>query len=106
MAAGLGHDRTWHAREGSLGFRFFLEEFGLPVKYADGKYRVRREVSGDESRIDVEVAERRKFVIHIENKIWSAEGDDETNREWRDLAGACGVPRMHRIPRIISHSRW
>lgn len=71
--------------QGSLGFRFFLEEFGLTVKYAEGRYRVDREVTSDESRIDVEVAERRKFVIHIENKIWSGEGDDETNREWQDL---------------------
>jgi len=71
--------------QGSLGFRFFLEEFGLPVKYAEGTYRVRREERGDESRIDVEVAERRKFVIHIENKIGAGEGDDQTNREWRDL---------------------
>ena len=85
MASGLGHDIAWNARAGKPRFPFFLEEFGLPVKYAEGRYRVHREVSADESRIDVEVAERRKFVIYIENKIWSGEGNDETNREWRDL---------------------
>jgi hypothetical protein len=71
--------------QGNLGFGFFLEEFDLPGKYAEGLYRVRREVSADNSRIDIEVAERKRFVIHIENKIWSGEGDDETNREWQDL---------------------
>ena len=71
--------------QGNLGFRFFLEEFAMPAWYAEGKYRVQREVSADDSTIDVEVAERRRFVVHIENKIWSGEGDDETNREWQDL---------------------
>jgi hypothetical protein len=80
--------------QGNLGFRLFLEEFQPELdptaklqieRYAHGKYRVRREVSSDESRVDIEVVESGKFIIHIENKILSLEGDVQTKREWRDL---------------------
>jgi hypothetical protein len=71
--------------QGSLGFRLFLDEFGLPIEYAACAYFVRREVASDESIVDVEVACRGKFIIHVENKIWSSEGTDQTDREWRDL---------------------
>jgi hypothetical protein len=71
--------------QGKLGFRLFLEEVGLPGKYADGNYHVTREQDSDESRVDIEVAEKERFVIHIENKILAPEGENETNREWRDL---------------------
>lgn len=74
--------------QGSLGFRLFLNEFSefrFPLDYADCKYWVRREVAGDESIVDVEVACRGRFLIHIENKIWSCEGTDQTDREWSDL---------------------
>lgn len=73
--------------QGSLGFRLFLTEFSefLPFDYAHGAYWVRREVAGDESIVDIEVASRGQFLIHIENKIWSGEGTDQTDREWNDL---------------------
>ena len=83
----LDHDMRklgTHA-QGNLGFRQFLSEFGLPIEFADCKYWVRREVAGDESVVDIEVACRGRFLIHIENKIWSAEGNDQTDREWSDL---------------------
>ncbi|MGO9111293.1 MAG: PD-(D/E)XK nuclease family protein [Thermoguttaceae bacterium] len=98
-------DRGTHA-QGSLGFRLLLEELGtMPIAesqhqikatYADEpNYWVGREVSGSKARIDVEIAARRKFVIHIENKILAAEGQGETHREWSDLqerARELGVP--------------
>jgi hypothetical protein len=71
--------------QGNLGFRLFLAEFGLPIAYADTQYWVRREVAGDESRVDIEVAARGRFLIHIENKIFSGEGPKQTDREWSDL---------------------
>ncbi len=71
--------------QGNLGFRLFLREFGLPIKYADFKYWVWREAAGDESIVDIEIACRDRFLIHIENKIWSCEGSDQTDREWSDL---------------------
>ncbi len=83
----LDHDMRklgTHA-QGNLGFRLFLSEFSLPIDYADCAYWVRREVSGYESIVDVEVACRDRFLIHIENKIWSGEGSEQTNREWADL---------------------
>ena len=78
------HKLGTHA-QGSLGFRLFLSEFGLPLNYADCKYWVRREVAGNESIVDIEVACRGQFLIHVENKIWSSEGTDQTDREWSDL---------------------
>ena len=78
-------DRLGTHAQGSLGFRMFLDEFGLPSHYADGSYRVRREVGGDESIVDVEVAARGRFLIHVENKVRSAEGIDQTDREWADV---------------------
>lgn len=83
----LDHDLAelgTHA-QGNLGFRLFLEKVGLPCDFADCEYCVTRESARDESRIDVEIAQRGKFVIYIENKIWANEGDDQTEREWRDL---------------------
>jgi hypothetical protein len=71
--------------QGNLGFRFFLEEVGLPLEYATEGYRVSTESPGDESRIDVEVMARGRFVIYIENKIRADEGYEQTTREWRDL---------------------
>lgn len=71
--------------QGPLGFRLFLRELSLPAGYADCSYRVRREVSGDESIVDVEVACRGRFLIHIENKIRACEGTDQTHREWSDV---------------------
>jgi len=71
--------------QGNLGFRLFLEELKLPSSYAEANYWVWRERSGDESRVDVEIAARGQFLIHIENKIHSEEGPDQTVREWADL---------------------
>jgi hypothetical protein len=48
--------------QGSLGFRLFLDEFRLPLDYASCKYWVKREVAGDESIVDVEVACRGRFL--------------------------------------------
>ncbi|MDB5297570.1 MAG: hypothetical protein JWO31_3553 [Phycisphaerales bacterium] len=78
-------DRLGTHAQGPAGFRLFLAEFGLPARYADGPYRVRREVAGDESIVDVEVAARGRFLIHVENKLLAAEGVDQTDREWADI---------------------
>ena len=71
--------------QGRIGFGLFLAEMNLPTKWAEEDYWVRLEQAGDMSRVDVEVAARSHFVIHIENKIHSAEGVDQTHREWADL---------------------
>jgi hypothetical protein len=71
--------------QGNLGFRLFLSELRLPVEYASYNYWVRREVAGEESIVDLEIAYRGRFLIHIENKIWAGEGPNQTTREWSDL---------------------
>ncbi len=76
--------------QGSLGFLCFLQvlgrELGLRESYAkDEAYFVRREHAGAESRIDIEVACRRRFIIHLENKIGAEEGQEQLRREWEDL---------------------
>lgn len=89
LASLLDHDlRNFgtHA-QGSLGFRLFLGAVGLPSHYAECQYTVRREIPGEVSVIDVEVACRGQFLIHIENKIWSGEGPNQTTREWADVQG-------------------
>ena len=93
----LDHDLTrlgTHA-QGNLGFRLFLTELRLPSEYACPPYWVRREVEREESRVDIEIASRGRFLIHIENKVFSVEGADQTGREWRDAkrrAAELGVP--------------
>ncbi|MCE9546666.1 MAG: PD-(D/E)XK nuclease family protein [Planctomycetia bacterium] len=86
--------------QGNLGFRLFLEEIAGELQtssrkcvlaYADEpEYWVRREYSGDESRIDLEIAARGQFLIHVENKIHASEAGEatdqaQTDREARDL---------------------
>jgi hypothetical protein len=84
MLAWLLDREATHA-QGNLGFRLFLKHVGLDGEYAETAYGVVREKSGMESRVDVEVATPGEFIIHIENKIYSDEGNDQIKREWRDL---------------------
>jgi hypothetical protein len=75
--------------QGNLGFKLFLnelQEFGLREEYADTKdYWVKREAMGRDRRIDIEIAARGRFVIHIENKIQAQEGEGQLEGEWKDL---------------------
>jgi hypothetical protein len=76
-----------HAQD-RLGFRLFLSALSalnISTSLADEPYFVRREISGDESRIDIEIAARGRFLMHIEVKIGAQEGHEQTNREWKDL---------------------
>jgi hypothetical protein len=87
-------ERGTHA-QGNLGFQLFLKELESELRNegsadvlgysAEPNYWVHCEVCGDEARVDIEIAARGRFLIHIENKIWSGEGEDQTGREWRDL---------------------
>ena len=87
-------ERGTHA-QGNLGFRLLLHElkddlgqstFEKIMTHAqDADYWVYTEVAGDLARVDIEIAARRKFLIHIENKIYSEEGEDQTDREMSDL---------------------
>ena len=48
-------------------------------------YRVTTEFGGTESIVDIMVYRKPHFLLYIENKILSAEGDDQTHREFRDM---------------------
>jgi len=80
-------DRSGTHAQGRLGFRLFLEALSLPpsTAYLDSDYRCRCEVSGEESRIDIEVSARSRFIIHIENKLHASEGWQQLKRESADL---------------------
>ncbi|MDR3459984.1 MAG: PD-(D/E)XK nuclease family protein [Verrucomicrobiae bacterium] len=78
-------DRNGSHAQGDLGFCIFLKMTSLPIWYAANKYRVIRELSGNESQIDIVIEAEEVFIIGIENKIDSEEGDTQTDREWRDL---------------------
>lgn len=96
----LDHNMTrsgTHA-QGTLGFRLFLKRLKLPETYADFGYSVRREVVGEEARIDLEISSQCRFLIHIEVKIGAGEGEKQTLREWNDLlrrAESLKVAREH-----------
>ena len=84
--------------QGALGLELFLAALNMPA-YALDSYSVCTEVCGTDSRIDIEVACRGQFIIHIENKIWSNEGLVQTPREWRDLtkrAESLNIPETGR----------
>lgn len=78
-------DPTETHAQGKLGFLLFLRELSLPEEFANKDYKVIRELSGEESRLDIVVEARGKFIIGIENKIDSEEGKDQTKNEWKDL---------------------
>jgi hypothetical protein len=77
--------------QGNCGFRLFLQRLHLPQKFAEADYRVSREASGEESRLDILIEAERQFVIGVENKVASEKmralnnGRDQTRREWADL---------------------
>lgn len=74
-----------HAQD-SLFFKYFLEYAELPVEYAKKSYKVETEVGHDESQIDIEIkGDKSEFLIHIENKVNAAEGEEQLKRETRDL---------------------
>ena len=70
--------------QGDLFFKHFLTYFGFNVEYNNWNYKVKREHSGNESIIDLLIYGK-NFIFYIENKTLSPEGNDQTNREYRDL---------------------
>jgi hypothetical protein len=71
--------------QGKSGFRQFLRRLGLPRQYAEADYRVVREAPGVESQLDIRIEADRRFVMGIENKVDSVEGEGQTPKEWADL---------------------
>lgn len=64
-------------------------------------YRVSTEFGGQEAIIDIMVYKKPDFLLYIENKVLSSEGDDQTHREFRDMRRigvALGIPEERQFP--------
>jgi hypothetical protein len=75
-----------------LGTRFvneILKHAGLPEITDIRKCDVKKEISGEESIIDITVSTE-SLLLFIENKIESEEGYEQTGREYRDLKARAG----------------
>jgi len=70
--------------QGDLFFKAFLNYFDYKVFYNNLDYKVIREYSGLESVVDILIYGKH-FIFFVENKTLSSEGEDQTNREYRDL---------------------
>jgi len=77
-------DRWGTHSQGTLFFEGFLKTCSLPEWFVKRDYSVSRELSGEESRVDIEILGK-EFLIQIENKVGSVEGEDQTAREFRDI---------------------
>jgi len=79
---------TPHGSHG-CGPRFlesFLQAADVDVTSADlTGCHVRTELCGAESRIDIAVYKQGRFLVYIENKTFAAEGDEQIDREYRDM---------------------
>lgn len=79
-------DANANHQQGTLFFNTFLKlcKIDLPLDILTG-YSVRTEITGPESIIDILVYKKHDFLIYVENKVDSAEGIEQCNREFRDM---------------------
>ncbi len=82
--------------QGALFMSALASLIGLETTFESlRRCHVRTEVTGPEAIIDVVVWRAGDFVIFLENKVWSPEGEEQVDREFRDMghaAWAMGVP--------------
>jgi|SRR3989338_2282757 len=96
-----------HAQK-DLFFSIFIREKRLPVEILDGPdFCVKKEVSGDESRIDIEIIRKtmNRFIIHIENKVGMKPTKEQLKREEVDLikrAESFGINEKRRWGFLLS----
>jgi len=95
--------------QGNLFFKIFLNQLKLPVEYSESKYTVKKEVSGDESRIDIRIKSKefgeKGFIIDIENKVGAGISNEQLKRESEDLekeAKIRGIPDSRRHGFLLS----
>ncbi len=77
-----------HSRHGcrELFLHAFFGEAGLPVSDLNTeRCLVRTEFVGSESVVDIVIAKTKCFLVFIENKTVSAEGERQVDREYRDM---------------------
>ena len=93
MLAWLLNREATHA-QANLGFRLFLKLMGLNGEYAETPYGVVREMSGMESRIDVEVATRASSSSTLKTKSIQTRASDEGEPRLKESGGICCVEQV------------
>jgi PD-(D/E)XK nuclease superfamily len=85
MLAWLIDARAPHGRGRELLNRL-LHEVGATSR-ATADYSISREYAGPSAQVDIVAShpDETAFVLYLENKVWSAEGDRQTEREEADL---------------------
>lgn len=82
--------------QGALFLSAFAPLIGLQAAPESlRRCQVRTECRGPESRIDIMLWRPGEFLVFIENKVWSPEGEEQVDREFRDLrytGTTMGVP--------------
>ena len=92
------HESHYH---GNLFLKTFVNLLALPLHTEMlSEYRVLTEHGGKEAIIDIMVYKKPDFLLYIENKVLSAEGDDQTPREFRDMRRiglSLGIPESRQF---------
>jgi len=78
-------DETETHGQGSLFFNAFMELCGCEMLNGDRLYWTRTELPGMKSIVDIAVFRKRDFLLFLENKTISGEGENQLNREYGDL---------------------
>ena len=107
ILAWLLDPRSRHACT-TIFLRTFLESAGIELdeEVLRTSY-VRTEFYGSESIIDIFIASPNQFLVYIENKTLSPEGDDQVDREYRDLqrlGDSLRIPNENRYPIFLTPS--
>jgi hypothetical protein len=93
-------DETGNHAHGNRFFTAFAKLCGLQPAAGLTGYNVYTEFPGLESLTDIVLFRKGEFFVSIENKILAQEGDDQLNREYRDLqhyASSLCVPTDRRL---------
>jgi len=82
-------------QQGNLFMRAFARACALDIPEDNiERYRMRREISGRESVVDIMAYRFGEFVIFVENKIHAEEGPGQLVREFRDMRRICKQLRV------------
>ena len=87
--------------QGNIGFRLFLKQMNLPEEFASKNYRVIRELSGEESQLDIVIEAEGKFIIGIENKIFHFLNND-LNDYSQTVSSLCRANSKKAITFVLS----
>jgi|GEM_PF-1907983 len=113
----LLNERSRHYH-GNLFLTTLVKLCNLPLPIESlVEYRVDTEHSEQESIIDIKVYKKGEFLLYIENKILSPEGENQTFREFRDMervGESYGIPSQYQFAIFLTpdgrqpkdHDHW